>query len=109
MGKITKIFITHLHGDHLFGLNGLLSTLANGLDPSKAVKKQVDVYGPHGLYKYITVSLELSRSKLAYKLNIFELMPEADQFGRKPDPTGSDWIRTRSPASERCCLRNYCL
>ena len=80
MGKISKIFITHLHGDHLFGLPGLLCTLGNGLDPSKASQKQVDVYGPHGLYKYITVALELSRSKLAYKLNIFELMPEADQF-----------------------------
>ena len=81
MGKITKIFITHLHGDHLFGLPGLLCTLGNGLDPSKAGQKEVDVYGPHGLYKYITVTLELSRSKLAYKLNIFELMPDADQFG----------------------------
>ena len=102
MGKITKIFITHLHGDHLFGLPGLLSTLGSGLENSKAVKKQVDVYGPHGLYKYITVSLELSRSKLAYKLNIFELMPEADQFG----VDWAEWPVDHESHQPLCMLEN---
>lgn len=79
MGKIRRIFITHLHGDH-FGLPGLLCTLGNGLDPKKVGEKEVDLYGPLGLYKYITVSLELSRSQLPYKLNIHEIIPEENQY-----------------------------
>lgn len=84
MGKIRRIFITHLHGDHVFGLPGLLCTLGNGLDPKTAGEKEVDVFGPIGLYKYITVSLELSRSQLNYKLNVHEIMPDEDQYP-------SDW------------------
>ncbi len=79
-GKVSKIFITHLHGDHLFGLPGLLLTLGNNADENKVV----DVFGPHGIRKYITTCLELSRSPIAFKLNVHELMPEADMY---PD----DW------------------
>ena len=42
---MTKIFITHLHGDHLYGLPGMLCTLGNGVDPSKADTASVEVIG----------------------------------------------------------------
>ena len=60
--KISKIFITHLHGDHLFGLPGLLCFLSNGLDSELASKMVVDIYGPIGLKKYLITCLELSGS-----------------------------------------------
>ena len=74
-GKITRIFITHLHGDHLFGLPGLLCTLGNGLKPEQAEEKILHIYGPQGLRKYITTNLEICRSPLSYKYVVHELMP----------------------------------
>ena len=81
-GRVTKIFITHLHGDHLYGLPGLLCTLGNGGDPQE--DRVVDVYGPQGIRKYLLTSLELSRSGFNYKINIHELVPRENQFP-------SDW------------------
>src|SRR5947209_2492588 len=48
IGQLEKIFITHLHGDHFFGLIGLLATraLQNSETP-------LTVYGPPGLAAYI--------------------------------------------------------
>ena len=67
LSKLEKIFITHLHGDHLFGLPGLLSSRAyqGGVTP-------LTVYGPVGLERYIRTTLELSQSRIEYELNIVE-------------------------------------
>jgi len=79
-GKITKIFITHLHGDHLFGLPGLICTIFNGLDEEAIKTKTIELYGPEGIRKFITQSLALSRSFGVLKLSVIELIPEADQY-----------------------------
>ncbi len=65
--KINKIFISHLHGDHIFGLPGLLSSRSfqGGNDP-------LDIYGPKGIKDFVNVSLRVSESRLAYKLNFHE-------------------------------------
>ncbi|MGG4553539.1 ribonuclease Z [Paenibacillus humicus] len=67
LSKLEKIFITHLHGDHLFGLPGLISSRAyqGGEDP-------LTIYGPRGLRQYIHTSLELSESHISYSLDIVE-------------------------------------
>ena len=79
MSKISKIFITHLHGDHLFGLPGLLCTLGSQMSEADRQTKVVDIYGPIGLRKFITTVLALARSPLAFKYNICELVPDKDQ------------------------------
>ncbi|MFC6314896.1 ribonuclease Z [Lapidilactobacillus achengensis] len=66
--KVTKIFISHLHGDHLYGLPGFLSSRSNqgGIEP-------VDLYGPIGLKQYVQTSLKTTGTRLGYPLNFHEL------------------------------------
>ncbi|WP_105956228.1 ribonuclease Z [Apilactobacillus quenuiae] len=65
--KINKIFITHLHGDHIFGLPGLLSSRSfqGGNTP-------VTIYGPKGVKDFVEISLRVSQTKLSYKINYEE-------------------------------------
>ncbi|AMB98528.1 ribonuclease Z [Aerococcus urinaehominis] len=66
--KVTKIFITHLHGDHIYGLPGFLSSRAHQGGDDK-----LTLYGPKGLRQFVTTSLKVSQSKLGYPLEIIEL------------------------------------
>src|SRR5690625_2837473 len=73
--KINKIFITHLHGDHIFGLPGLLSSRSflGGEDP-------LTVYGPEGIKTYIETSLSISETHLSYPLHVVELKEDGLVF-----------------------------
>ena len=77
--KIEKIFITHLHGDHIFGLPGLLSSRS-----FQGGVEKLTVYGPKGIDAYITTSLQVSATHLKYPLEIIEIEEgvifEDDQF-----------------------------
>ena len=66
--KISKIFITHLHGDHIFGLPGLLSSRAflGGDDP-------LEIYGPPGIREWLETTLRITKNHLSYKLRIHEI------------------------------------
>ncbi|WP_086347640.1 ribonuclease Z [Candidatus Enterococcus clewellii] len=66
--KIEKIFITHLHGDHIFGLPGLLSSRSfQGGD------EQLDLYGPLGIKEFVETSLTVSKTRLSYPIVYHEL------------------------------------
>lgn len=71
--KIEKIFITHLHGDHIFGLPGLLSSRSN-----QGGESDLDIYGPKGIKQFVDVSLRVSGTRLSYKLRYHELEANAE-------------------------------
>lgn len=73
--KIDKIFITHLHGDHIFGLPGLLSSRSfQGGDTP------LTIYGPKGIRNFVEVSLRVSETKLSYKIRYQELTTDGLVF-----------------------------
>jgi hypothetical protein len=56
-GQIDRIFITHLHGDHVYGLPGLLC----GLNHQSPAPRPLHLYGPPGLYDLIKANLKVGR------------------------------------------------
>jgi len=66
--RINHIFISHLHGDHFYGLVGLISTfmLLNRVN-------DLHVYGPKGIKELILMQLKASGSYTGYNLYFHEL------------------------------------
>lgn len=66
--KINRVFISHLHGDHFYGLIGLISTfsLLNRAN-------ELHIYGPQGIQEIIQLQLRLSQSWPQYDLIFHEL------------------------------------
>lgn len=61
--KISHIFISHLHGDHFFGLVGLLSSMH-----LLGREKELIIYGPAELEQLIRPQLEIGGARLAFQL-----------------------------------------
>jgi len=72
--KINHIFISHLHGDHVYGLIGLVSTfmLLNRTN-------DLHIYGPKGIKEMITLQLRLSNSWTSYGLYFHELESDVSE------------------------------
>ncbi len=66
--KLTRILITHIHGDHVFGLPGLFSTLS-----SNDYNKTLFIYGPVGVKKLIKGIIKVFNLKIEYKIKIKEI------------------------------------
>ena len=73
--RINHIFISHLHGDHFFGLPGLISTFRLlGRD------KEMHIYGPKGIKEAITLLLKLGDSWTNYPLRFHELTSKESEL-----------------------------
>ena len=73
--RINHIFISHLHGDHFFGLPGLISTFRLlGRD------RELHIYGPKGIKEGITLMLKLGDSWTNFPLVFHELVSKEPQI-----------------------------
>jgi len=75
IGKLETILITHMHGDHYYGLPGLLSS--KKLDTAF---RPLTIYGPNGIKKFLECVMDVSFDNLGYELNIIEFKAE-ETFG----------------------------
>ena len=66
--KIEKVFITHMHGDHIFGLPGFLASRS-----FQGSSEAIEIYGPSGIKEYVDTMMRLSRTHLSYTIIYHEL------------------------------------
>jgi len=73
--KINHIFISHLHGDHFFGLIGLISTFG-----ILNREKELHIYGPKGLKQVTTLQLKVSKSYSKFEIIYHELISKESEL-----------------------------
>lgn len=73
--QVKDIFISHLHGDHVLGLMGLLMSF--GLNQRQ---KKLRLYGPKGIREWVEVQMRLMNAHLSYPLEIRECDSEQSEL-----------------------------
>lgn len=68
--RILNIFISHLHGDHFFGLFGLLSTMHLQMRTTP-----LNLFGPPGLAELLTLQFKVSNTNLTFPITFHEVNP----------------------------------
>ena len=66
--NLSRIFITHLHGDHVYGLFGLLAS--RGMTRAES---PLEIYGPAGIRQMLETVMRLSQLNLPFDLKVFEI------------------------------------
>lgn len=83
-GSVNRIFITHLHGDHCFGLPGLLCLMGTSNEDAEA-ERVVQIVGPRGLRNMLRSSLLASATFTTFRFRVDELvtgpLPEVGAHG----------------------------
>ena len=64
--QIRRIFVTHMHGDHIFGLPGLLASCGM----AGTGQQQIDIYGPPDLGKYLEACRRYSKTQSSYPIKV---------------------------------------
>lgn len=70
VSQLTRIFITHMHGDHIFGLMGLLASCGLAAKPER-----IDIYGPAELEDYLKACRRYSQTHFSYPIKVHAVSP----------------------------------
>lgn len=70
ISQITRIFVTHMHGDHIYGLMGLLASCGLAGNPSR-----IDIYGPPQLNDYLRACGRYSQTRFSYPVKVHAVQP----------------------------------
>lgn len=68
ISQVTRVFITHMHGDHVYGLMGLLATCGMA-----GHARGVTVYGPRGINEYVREVSRRTQLHTSYPLEVCEV------------------------------------
>jgi ribonuclease Z len=96
--KINHIFISHLHGDHFYGLVGLLSTYG-----ILSREKELHIYGPKGIKEVTLLQLKISQSHAKYPIIFHELKSKESELIFEDDKVS---VRT-IPLTHRVYTNGY--
>ena len=82
--EVIKVFITHMHADHVLGLPGLLLMAQTSARASSSTQV-VEIYGPPGIYNYIASTIAATRAYFScIQVIVYELVGgDADQECRR--------------------------
>ncbi|KDQ11722.1 hypothetical protein BOTBODRAFT_35151 [Botryobasidium botryosum FD-172 SS1] len=81
LGRLNKIFITHLHVDHCMGIVPLLASAMYGGSPQPEAEMnrlRMELYGPSGLRRLVRTTLQITQATLAGKYAVHELLRPGD-------------------------------
>lgn len=73
--RISHVLISHLHGDHVYGLPGFIGSLAH-----LSRKQALHIIGPVGIKEYVETCLRLSGSYVPYEIEITEITSSSPEI-----------------------------
>jgi len=93
LNRKTMVFITHMHGDHVLGLPGLLQTMSLlGRD------KPLQIYGPAGIKAFIDAMIQTVKFSLTFPVEVYEVENEGLVCQEKEYEIHAAWAEHSVPS-----------
>jgi len=89
----TKVFISHMHGDHVLGLPGFLQTMS-----LLERERELDVYGPEGIKAFVEAIKQTVQFVLTFPVNVCEIANEGTVCREKEYEIRAKWVEHVIPS-----------